>query len=608
MSKLRKAFVWHYSNTTYTPSEKDVEAQKWLIPGLPLIPFTRWALLPAALCIQLCVGSLYAWSGYNQPIEAAIFGPNLAVNKLTNATSVVDRNIVSNVFYVAVAFFGLTAAVLGPWLERNGPTMGTLLGASLFLLGNLLTAIAVQYKVVELVFFGYGVVAAMGLGIGYISPVSPLQKWFPEMRGIAAGFAVCGFGGGSIIASYTQIGLIGKTFTKTGVPDPGSVGVPLTFVILGCCYFTVMSLSSIILRMPPPGYSVKGITIYTVHGAELKENAPPPTHEKEQDKRVSAKDDEKKKEEEKSSDSSTKEEEEEEGEIQDFQDTENPTQGPKPIFTMSLIESLTNFEFWKMYMMFLCCQITGLLIISRIQTIITTQLGKSSTDAAMWNSVLSAFNLSGRLLLPFFSDIPFVGRRTAFLISFVIQAVCLGFIPTCMDNQNLPGLLACFFIIAFFYGGGFGVMPAFLSDQFSSKNSGATHGVILTAWSFAGVVGGLIFNAVLKSETTRLNDLAKATGQTLDWAKVQYYNVNFIWILVIVCIGFIICLFVRTNIRDRFLPRSEGEIVRIRTPRGRMMKLVGCKWVKVTQEEEDRLWVAFLEERAEKKTKGPVLV
>ncbi|KAJ1563439.1 hypothetical protein HK096_000938, partial [Nowakowskiella sp. JEL0078] len=121
-----------------------------------------------------------------------------------------------------------------------------------------------------LVYIGYGVIGGMGLGIGYISPVSPLQKFFPEMRGVAAGLAVCGFGGGSIIAPYSQLGLIGSTYTK----DLNTViGVPLTFVVLGSIYFVVMVLAGLVLRMPPPGYEVKGITINTISGAEkLKSN------------------------------------------------------------------------------------------------------------------------------------------------------------------------------------------------------------------------------------------------------------------------------------------------------------------------------------------------
>ena len=108
--------------------------------------------------------------------------------------------------YVTVVFFAVNAALFGPWLERNGPSKGVLLGSCLFFAGNLLTALGVYVKQLALIYVGYGVFGGMGIGISYISPVSPLQRWFPEIRGVAAGLAVCGFGAGSIFSPFTQKG------------------------------------------------------------------------------------------------------------------------------------------------------------------------------------------------------------------------------------------------------------------------------------------------------------------------------------------------------------------------------------------------------------------
>ena len=129
------------------------------------------------ICKKICCGSLYAFSGYVLPIETYLYGPNGGV----------DRSIAVNTFYIAVMVFGFTAALLGPWLERSGPFKGAFLGASLFLLGNLLTALGVYVKQIAVVYIAYGLIGGAGLGISYIAPVSPLQKWFPEMRGLAAG-------------------------------------------------------------------------------------------------------------------------------------------------------------------------------------------------------------------------------------------------------------------------------------------------------------------------------------------------------------------------------------------------------------------------------------
>ena len=150
--------------------------------------------------------------------------------------------------------------MFGPWLERYDPFKGALLGASLFYVGNLITATGVATRQMTVVIIGYGLFGGAGLGLAYLTPVSPLQKWFPEYRGnilfffnnhfillkkigLAAGFAVCGFGAGSIIAPYTQSYLIGL------------YNVHLSFIILGSCYFAIMCLAGAVLRMPPPGYT-----------------------------------------------------------------------------------------------------------------------------------------------------------------------------------------------------------------------------------------------------------------------------------------------------------------------------------------------------------------
>ncbi|KAJ1557433.1 hypothetical protein HK096_007289 [Nowakowskiella sp. JEL0078] len=541
----------HFSSTDLIRSEAQLEREQWLIPGV--LKFNRFFLMPAALAIQLCVGSLYAWSGYNLPIEAAIYGTNL------NKGTPVDRNIASITFYIAVAVFGSAAAILGPWLERHGPFKGTLLGASLFYAGNLLAGLGVFTKQMWLVYVGYGVVGGMGLGIGYIAPVSPLQKFFPEMRGIAAGLAVCGFGGGSIIAPFSQLGLIGSTYTK----DLNTVvGVPLTFVILGSIYFVVMILAGLVLRMPPPGYQVKGITVHTIAGAEnlktstaVDESSATLIPEKvKSDVEVAV--------------------------------VENKS---KDVFSISLPEALTSKEFWLMYAMFFGSQMSGLLMISKIQSIVINQLGTDATTAAYYNSGLSAMNLIGRLLLPTISD--FVGRKPLFILSLAVQAILVGLLPDFIHLKSFPGVITSAFIIGLFYGSGFGMIPAFLADQFSSKNVGATHGVILTSWSLTGVAGALIFNTILLSESARLQT-STAEGKA---NLVYIYDANMRWVLCIVLISFLVCLFIPVNLRIRKLPRVAGEIIRFRFINGRMIRVMkGFKFVQVSKEVEDNEWEAYI--------------
>ncbi|KAJ3014096.1 UNVERIFIED_CONTAM: hypothetical protein HDU68_000440, partial [Siphonaria sp. JEL0065] len=142
VAKIKDAFIDHYRDTVYVRSDAQLEREKWLIPNA--VPFNRWALPVAAFFIQICCGSLYAWSGFNAPIEAAIYGMNNGV----------DRGIASITFYIAVAFFGCTAAALGPTMERKGPFLGCMLGTVMFFLGNLLSALGVYVNQIALVYIG----------------------------------------------------------------------------------------------------------------------------------------------------------------------------------------------------------------------------------------------------------------------------------------------------------------------------------------------------------------------------------------------------------------------------------------------------------------------
>ncbi|KAJ6647167.1 L-lactate transporter, partial [Pseudolycoriella hygida] len=197
-----RALLWHYGNTKCNVSAEQFEREKFIFGKVKFHPII---LMPAAVLIQFCCGSLYAWSVFNTPIDEVVTGdPKSGLAPVT--------------FYIAVGMFGVSAASMGPWLERNGPKKSLMLSSSLFFLGNLLSSLAIHLKAIWLLYIGYGMIGGFGLGLGYISPVSPLQKWFPNKRGMAAGLAVCGFGAGSIA--------IGKVI----LPLISAVGLSLTFL------------------------------------------------------------------------------------------------------------------------------------------------------------------------------------------------------------------------------------------------------------------------------------------------------------------------------------------------------------------------------------------
>jgi len=322
-----------------------------------------------------------------------------------------------------------------------------------------------------------------------------------------------------------------------------------------------MGLCAFALRMPPPGYQVKGITIETIKGAEAT-----PTH------------------------------------VSKEVESAKPTTSLASYFSMTLWEAITSTEFRLMYIMFIGAQITGLLIISKIQGIITGQFGKSTTEAANINSILGGCNLLGRLVLPLISDF-IENRKILFVISCFVQALMLGTLPVAIWNQAYAAFIAQVFIIGFFYGSGFGIIPAFLADQFGSKNIGPTHGIILTAWASAGVFGGLIFTAVYNTGLAAHYYKILPTDAVKSWVPADFkyhaYDINFQWILAFVCIGFVFATVIPANLRDRRLPKSEGEVFRFRLG-PRLVKFIKGKFVAISKEQEDNDWQVYLTEIARK--------
>lgn len=503
-------------------------------------------------------------------------------------------------FYVAVATFGPSAAILGPWLERSGPRTAAIFGSFMYFAGQLIAALAIWLKQIGLLYVGYGVIGGCGLGISYIAPVSPIQKWFPDRRGLASGVAVCGFGAGSIVAPYIQAALI------------RSVGIVLTFVVLGSAYFTVMMSTAMLLRVPPPGFTVGGVKIHqkAIRGTDTVaealsqirearwENqkivgvpfattsgsgnptdpatplipapvAPPVVPDTDPDSvshssgetidvtnnvrstttttvNVVGEPD---------AAESARNALKEEKMILERMDTEEDLLARRKLQDMlrgyTLIDAVMSTEFRIMYYMLFANAILGLTTISKLQDMVKYQFSKSPEEAVIINSIASIFNLSGRVILALVSDT--TGRKTVFLFTLATQAIFCGFLPTIFHTQTYWAFVFAICSVSLCYGTGFGVIPAFLADMFGAQNVGATHGIILTTWSLGGVIGAIVYNSVVNQAVAQL-------GKT----DPDVYSKNFLWILPIQVIGFFVTTFLRTNIQDRLLPRQKDEILRIR--------------------------------------------
>jgi MFS family permease len=197
------------------------------------------------LAIHLCIGQAYAFSVFNLPMTKLI-GITKSTPEDWKLTSL------AVIFSVAIVFLGLSAAVFGKWLERVGPRKAMFASACCFGAGFILSAIGVQLHSLPVVIFGYGVIGGIGLGLGYISPVSTLIKWFPDRPGMATGFAIMGFGGGAMIGSPLAVALMSK------FASPSSVGVAETFLVMGVLYFCFMMFGAITIRVPRPGWAPAG--------------------------------------------------------------------------------------------------------------------------------------------------------------------------------------------------------------------------------------------------------------------------------------------------------------------------------------------------------------
>ncbi len=209
--------------------------------------FNRWMVPPAALCVHLCIGQAYAFSVFNLPMTKLLGITQSAPGdwKLTE---------LGWIFSIAIFVLGFSAAIFGRWVEEGGPRRAMFTAALCWAGGFLIAAFGVSIHNLWIVYFGYGLVGGCGLGIGYISPVSTLIKWFPDRPGMATGMAIMGFGGGAFIASPLSVWLMSIYRTAH------HVGVAPTFITMGLIYFFFMVVGAFVVRVPAPGWKPEGYT------------------------------------------------------------------------------------------------------------------------------------------------------------------------------------------------------------------------------------------------------------------------------------------------------------------------------------------------------------
>ncbi|KAL8008252.1 putative major facilitator superfamily, MFS transporter superfamily [Plasmopara halstedii] len=460
------------------------------------LSFSRWYLFTAAFVVQFCLGCIYAWSVLNHPIDQAIYGDS-------------RKGRAVNTFYITMGVVGTAAAILGPTIERRGPRWSVLMGSTLFMIGHVVTALGIHYKSIASVYIGYGIISAIGVGMCYVSPVSTLQKWFPDYRGTAAGFAVAGLGAGSAV------------WSKVYLPTINAVGLSWMFVLLGTVMSAAMFACALVLRVPPPDF--------TVHGLNVEGNAVNESDEMEDKMSTS------------------------------YKAVQTPTSADRPemMYTpkpstnsFTLKTAIFNTEFIFMYIMFFANQVFGVIVLSRLSSMCTDIFDKSANTASDVVSVNNVFNCCGRLAFSGVSDLlvrysrveKTYARKLVFYLTLGAQIVVIGSLPTIIRHEKFTVFAVEIFVLTGCYGGGLGTIPAFVTDMFGAYNVGPLHGIILTSIAAASVIGGITFNNAYNDQI--------AGGTSAGEAYIDNMHVIFI----VVCIGFAVLFLVRTNVKDRFDP------------------------------------------------------
>ncbi|WP_245831484.1 L-lactate MFS transporter [Mycobacterium terramassiliense] len=387
--------------------------------------WSRWLVPPAALSIHLAIGSAYAWSVFKIPLEKS-----LHVSGTASAMP----------FTVAIVALGLSAAAFGTRVDHYGPRWAMVVATVCFCSGLLIAGFGVSVRQYWLVVLGYGVVGGVGLGIGYISPVSTLIKWFPDRPGMATGLAIMGFGGGALIASPWTNSLL-DAFGRAS-----TAGVARTFLVMGCTYAVFMSMGCLLIRVPAPDWAPPGWKPKPHKAGSLVSTA--------------------------------------------------------GVSAANAIKTPQFWLLWVVLCFNVTAGIGILEKASPIYQDFFPRAPRAAvlaSAAAGFVALLSLANMLGRIGWSSLSDA--LGRKTMYRL-YLGGGALLYLTLLLTTNTNKVAFLLCTVLILSFYGAGFSTVPAYLRDLFGTYEVGAIHGRLLTAWSVAGVLGPLIVNAIADSQKT----------------------------------------------------------------------------------------------------------
>ncbi|MBA2124736.1 MFS transporter [Hyphomicrobium methylovorum] len=476
--------------------------------------FNRWLVPPAALAIHLCIGMSYGLSVFWLPMAQAlgvtkpVSCPDMTIAQALFTTTC-DWNVSDLLvtFTIGIVFLGISAAAFGGWLERAGPRRAGVAAALCWGGGFLISAFAVYIHQLWLLWIGLGVIGGIGLGLGYISPVSTLIKWFPDRRGMATGMAIMGFGGGAMIGSPLAILLMNH------FKSDHSVGVWEAMAVMGCIYLVAMLCGAFGYRVPPDNWKPDGwvephdrahamITTGHVH-------------------------------------------------------LDNAHKTPQfwLIWTALTMNVSAGIGVLAMASPMLQEIFAGSLIGQPGIKFGDLDVGQHAAVAAIaggFVSLLSLFNSGGRFLWAFFSDK--IGRKATYYCFFLLGIALYAIAPSLAHMGSIALFVAAFCVIITMYGGGFSTLPAYLADIFGTKFVGAIHGRLLTAWSLAGVLGPLVIGYIRDAQ------IAAGVPRALVYDRTMYILTGFL------LVGLIANSLIRPVAQKWMMSEAEMESLQAATP------------------------------------------
>ncbi|HEV7366720.1 MAG TPA: OFA family MFS transporter [Gemmatimonadales bacterium] len=471
--------------------------------------FNRWLVPPAALAIHLSIGMAYGFSVFWLPLSRAIgitepvsCHAHMGFFELLASRScdwkISELGWMYTLFFV---FLGSSAALFGAWLERVGPRKAGVVAAFCWGGGFMISALGVYLHQIWLLWLGSGVIGGCGLGLGYISPVSTLIKWFPDRRGMATGMAIMGFGGGALIGAPLA-DILMKHFAT-----PTDIGVAKTFIAMGAIYFVAMMGGAFGYRLPPPGWRPAGWTpqaqksgMITAHSVHVSRAWRTPQFW-----------------------------------LLWMVLCMNVSAG---IGVIGIASPMIQEIFGG--------RLIG--VAGALKDLSQAQKAQLATIGAAFAALLSLFNIAGRIGWASLSD--YIGRKRTYFIFFGLGILLYSSAPFAGRTGNVTLFVLIFGLILTMYGGGFATIPAYLADLFGTQYVGAIHGRLLTAWSTAGILGPQLVN--------NLREYQIAHGIP----NAQAYNVTMYVLAGLLVIGFICNLAVKPVDPRYYMTQDELAMAR----------------------------------------------